>query len=223
VQDGGFVAAALILARSGGRSASAWQFGLRRPRVSWTRLVGAVVATYAAFFFFTDVWSALWNIQEKEKLLQTLGANEGAAMLILSATLVCVIAPVCEEFLFRGFFFRAMSNWRGPWPAALMTGLVFGAVHAGSAPLGDLVPLGFLGFCLCWLYRQTGSLYPGIVVHAVNNCIAFAYLEHWSTAHTVLLLVCVLAVLAGMVALLGRAGVIAPESEQIAGPAAARL
>ena len=46
------------------------------------------------------------------------------------------------------------------WPAAIITGLVFGGVHAGSAPVVDLVPLAGLGFGLCLLYRYTGSLYP---------------------------------------------------------------
>jgi hypothetical protein len=211
VQDLGFVAAAVILAGSGGRVVRAWQFGLRRPRMSWPRVALAVPATYAAFFLFNAVWAALLNLHEKEKLLETLGANEGAWLLILSASLTCVLAPVCEEFLFRGFFFRALSNWRGPWPAAVMTGIVFGGVHVGSAPLGDLIPLGFLGFCLCWLYRQTGSLYPGIVVHAANNCIAFAYLEHWSWQHGALLLVGALAALACLKALLEGLGLITEE------------
>ncbi len=211
VQDLGFVAAAVILAGSGGRVVRAWQFGLRRPRMSWARLALAVPATYAAFLLFNGVWAALLNLHEKEKLLETLGANEGAWLLILSASLTCVLAPVCEELLFRGFFFRALSNWRGPWPAAVMTGIVFGGVHAGSAPVGDLIPLGFLGFCLCWLYRQTGSLYPGIVVHAANNCIAFAYLEHWSWQHGVLLLLGALAALAALTALFKSLGLITEE------------
>ncbi len=70
-----------------------------------------------------------------------LGANEGTALLLLSAALTCVVAPICEEFLFRGFVFTALRNWRGIWPAAVITGLAFGAVHIGSAPALDLVPL----------------------------------------------------------------------------------
>ncbi len=60
-----------------------------------------------------------------------------------------------------------------------MTGVLFGAVHAGSAPALDLVPLGVLGFMLCVLYRRTGSLYPCVAVHSLNNSVAFAGLEKW--------------------------------------------
>ncbi len=86
------------------------------------------------------VWSEAVN-PSREKLLEDLGTNEGTTLLLLSAALTCVVAPMCEEFLFRGYMFTALRNWRGTWPAAVITGLIFGAVHAGSAPALDLVPL----------------------------------------------------------------------------------
>ena len=36
--------------------------------------------------------------------------------------------------------------------------------------------LAFLGFALCWLYEETGSIYPTIAIHALNNALAFAIL-----------------------------------------------
>ena len=99
-----------------------------------------------------------------------------------------MVAPICEEFLFRGFIFTALRNWRGTWPAAIITGLLFGGVHVGSAPVVDLVPLAFLGFGLCLLYRITGSLYPCIAAHSLNNSIAYGSLESWSFGQVILLL-----------------------------------
>ena len=60
------------------------------------------------------------------------------------AFLVAVVAPIAEEFFFRGFFFGALRNWRGLWPAAIITGLVFGAIHVGSAEAAFLLPLALL-------------------------------------------------------------------------------
>jgi uncharacterized protein len=212
VQDAAFVFAAVLFAQVGGRVVRASQFGLRRVRVWWLLAVLSVPATYLAFFTFDVVWAALLHVNEKEKLLETLGANEGAALLIFSAILTCVIAPACEEFLFRGFFFRALSNWRGTWPAAVITGLVFGAVHAGSAPAIDLVPLAFLGFALCLLYRATGSLYPCIAVHALNNAIAFGSLEGWWWWQVLLLVAASQGILLLVRLTLKRAGVIRDEA-----------
>jgi uncharacterized protein len=90
-----------------------------------------------------------------------------------------VIAPIAEEFFFRGYFFGALRSWKGVWPAAILTGLVFGAIHVGSAPVPFLVPLAVFGFILCLLYWRTGSLYPCIALHALNNSLAFGVSQHW--------------------------------------------
>jgi uncharacterized protein len=176
LQDCGFVLVALFFAHLGGRRVEAWQFGLR-PTPLW-RAVRLIALTLVGFLIFSILWGVALN-SGKEKLLEQLGAGESTALLLLSAGLTCVVAPICEEFLFRGFIFRALCNWRGLWPAALLTGLVFGSVHAGSAPAVDLIPLAALGFALCLLYRYTGSLYPCIATHCLNNCIAFGALEEW--------------------------------------------
>jgi membrane protease YdiL (CAAX protease family) len=215
VQDIAFVCAAVLFAHVGVRTVRAWQFGLRRPRVPWRRVALAIPLTYVAFFTFDVIWAELLNVNEKEKLLETLGANEGVALLILSAGLTCVLAPACEEFLFRGFIFRALGNWRGWLPAAILTGLLFGGVHVGSAPAVDLPPLAFLGFLLCVLYRNTGSLYPCIGVHALNNCIAFASLEGWTFTQGLLLIAIVMSTLLALALVLTRLHVIGDDPTSV--------
>jgi membrane protease YdiL (CAAX protease family) len=162
------------------------------------------------FLLVSVAWSAVFN-PGKEKLLEQLGTNEGAALLLLSAALTCVVAPICEELLFRGFVFTALRNWRGTWPAAAITGVVFGGVHAFSAPALDLPPLAGLGFGLCLLYRYTGSLYPCIVAHSLNNSVAFASLENWGLGEALVLIVSALATIGVLVLACKRIGVIGPE------------
>jgi membrane protease YdiL (CAAX protease family) len=211
VQDGAFVAAAVFFAGLSGRTVRAWQFGLRPPRTSWKGAAGLVVLLFAAFLVFSLIWGSAFHA-EKDKLLEQLGTGESAGLLVLSAALTCVIAPICEEFLFRGFIFTALRNWHGTWPAAIITGLAFGGVHVGSAPLVDLVPLAGLGFGLCLLYRYTGSLYPCIAAHSLNNSIAFGSLEGWRWPSVIVLLLAAFASI-GLIALgLIRAGVITPET-----------
>ncbi len=41
------------------------------------------------------------------------------------------------------------------------------------------MPLGLLGMGLCLLYNWTGSLYPCIAAHALNNSIAFGASQNW--------------------------------------------
>jgi len=210
VQDVAFVLAAVFCAQLGGRTVRAWQLGLRPPRVGWRRAALMIVGLMVLFIILTAIWGALLN-PGKEKILEQLGSNEGAALLMLSAALTCVVAPISEEILFRGFIFTALSSWRGTFSAAVITGLLFGAVHVGSAPVLDLVPLAALGFGLCLLYRYSGSLYPCIVAHSLNNSIAFASLEGWGWQMPVLVFVA-LAAIGALVLLFKRLGVVTPEA-----------
>ncbi len=164
VQDLAFVAAPLICAHWFGRAVRAWQFGLRRPGVGWSSAAMMVLALIVAFILLNAGWSQLVN-PGKEKLLEQLGTEESTLLLVLSAGLTCVVAPMCEEFLFRGYIFTALRSW-GLLPAAIADGLLFGGVHVSSAPALDLLPLAALGFGLCLLYRYSGSLYPGMGAHA---------------------------------------------------------
>jgi membrane protease YdiL (CAAX protease family) len=214
VQDAAFVLVAVFLAQLGGRKVSAALFGLR-PTPLW-RAVRLMLVTLVAFVVFSVIWGAVFHAKE-EKLLETLGANESTLLLVLSALLTCVIAPIGEEFLFRGFIFTALRNWRGVWTAAAITGALFGLVHVGSAPALDLVPLAGLGFGLCLLYRATGSLYPCIAAHALNNSLAFGSLENWTWWQIPLLMIASLLVLASLALALTRAGV---TSRERAAPAA---
>ncbi len=209
VQDCAFVGAAVLFAYVTAHAVSAWQLGLRPPRLSWRACSALVVALIAAFLIFNVVWAELVNVSTKEKVLEQLGANDGTALLLLSAALTCAMAPICEELLFRGFIYKALCDLRGPWLAAVLTGVAFGGVHAGSAPAVDLVPLGVLGFGLCLLYRRTGSLYPCIAAHSLNNSIAFGASEGWGWQIPVLM-AAALALIALVAVAFKRAGVIAP-------------
>jgi len=178
IQDAGFVVAAVYIAARLG-SVSARQFGLV-PVVRPVRAVAVVIAGLVAFYLLSYVWFTALHASGTEKsLVKEIGGKSGTLGILAACAVTCVVAPLCEEFLFRGFVFRALRNWRGPWPAAVITGVLFGVVHGLSAPAVDLLPLAFLGFVLCLVYELTGSLYPCIALHLLNNAIALGSDEHW--------------------------------------------
>jgi len=176
LQDVSFIASALVFASMVARPRP-WHFGLRETRRG--PAVGYVIGAYLLFIAAAAAWSAALNLHEQDDVVDKLGAGSSTIALVAVAVLVCVVAPIAEEFFFRGYFFGALRNWRGVWPAAVITGLVFGGIHVGSAPVGFLVPLAFFGFLLCLLYHRTGSLYPCIALHCINNSIAFGVGEKW--------------------------------------------
>jgi CAAX protease family protein len=184
VQDLSFIGAAILFASIAGRPLPE-QFGLRRTRL-WPA-IGWMAVAFVAFYVFTLVWVSILGVDtDDSKLPDELGVKDSTFALLAVAFLVSVVAPIAEEFFFRGFFFTALRSWKGLWPAAILTGLVFGGIHLGSAEAAFLLPLGFFGFCLCLLYNRTGSLYPCIALHCVNNSLAFGVSQDWGWETAVL-------------------------------------
>jgi membrane protease YdiL (CAAX protease family) len=198
-QDIALIVTALSFARLSQRPRP-WHFGLRPTRL-WPAL-GWTVLGWFGFLLFSGAWVALLDIKERDRLPDELGASDSTVALLSVAVLVCVLAPVAEEFFFRGYFFSALRAWKGPLLAAVLTGIVFGAIHAGSAPLPFLVPLMVFGFVLCLIYWRTRSLYPCIALHSLNNSLAFGVSQHWDWQIPVLM-VAALAVIGAAVLPLG--------------------
>ena len=178
VQDLCLIGSAVLFARIYGRVVPA-DFGLRPTKIA--PAIGWAALGWFSFLIFTAAFVAIVGGNPSDDKLPTeLGADDSTAALLAVAFLVAVVAPVAEEFFFRGYFFTALRNWRGLWPAAIGTGLVFGAIHGSSADAAFLLPLAFFGFVLCLLYARTRSLYPCIALHCANNSIAFGSTQHWT-------------------------------------------
>ena len=151
-----------------------WHFGLRRtrfwPAVGWAGL------GLLAFLIFVVVYGAIVRPDAEQTVTEDLGLREGMGTLVLGGILVVVVAPIAEEVFFRGFFYRSLRSSLGVWSAAAITGAVFGLIHIDPTSVDtiQLVPvLGFLGFVFCLVYERTGSLYPVIAMHSLNNVLAF--------------------------------------------------
>lgn len=82
-----------------------------------------------------------------------------------------LLAPVCEELVFRGAVLRALLRWTPRhWLAIAISALLFALIHANPIQM----PHAFLvGLLLGWLYYRTDSIVPSIVYHWVNNSIAY--------------------------------------------------
>jgi membrane protease YdiL (CAAX protease family) len=207
--DLGFVLAAVYLAQLRGRPRLA-DFGFRR--VPPVFAVGAVVAAAIAYYVVTAIYASVFHLHGGDKLPSELGVTKSTAALIAAAVFVCAIAPMAEEFFFRGFVFGALRRWRiviggrelGTWVAAVITGILFGLAHTGSASPQYLAPLGFLGFVLCLLRWRTGSLYPGMALHSVNNSLALGINQlHWGAPAIVGLIAASIAVIGAITGPLG--------------------
>ena len=193
VFDVGFVLAALYFASLKGRPRPE-DFGFRRIALSLG--IGAFLAGGISYYVVTAVYQSIVHIHGSDKLPQSLGVGSSTAALVAAGVFVCVVAPIAEEFFFRGFIFGALRRWHimigrhdlGTWVAAIITGILFGLAHTGSASSQYLIPLGFLGFVLCIVRWKTRSLYPCIALHSVNNSLALGVNQlHWDAGAIVAL------------------------------------
>ena len=79
---------------------------------------------------------------------------------------VGLIPSICEEILFRGYAQRLLEKSWGIWAAIIIGGLLFGLFHIR---LTQLIPLAMIGMLLGWLVWRSGSIYPAMAGHFVNN------------------------------------------------------
>jgi membrane protease YdiL (CAAX protease family) len=84
---------------------------------------------------------------------------------------VVVLAPLVEEAFFRGFMYAALRGRMPVFPAALICGGLFAAVHPiyGDTQWNLVPVLAIAGVAACLLYEKTGSLWPPIAFHALMN------------------------------------------------------
>ena len=175
-----FASAAILLAAQTLRP-RAWHFGFRRSRL-WPT-IGWAALGFFVYWVLAIVYGALVAPDSEQETLEDLGTEEGTVWLVGAALLVITFAPFAEEFFFRGFFYRSLRTRLPIVAAALIDGVLFGAIHLGSTPPEILPVLMILGVIFCLVYERTGTLFAPIALHALNNTLAFGVsTEEWAVA-----------------------------------------
>jgi membrane protease YdiL (CAAX protease family) len=149
--------------------------GIRRTRF-W-RAVGWMLAIYVAISAVEGLWSLLAGVPSARG---GEGGSNGTTAMLITLAGMAVVAPIVEEVAFRGYLFAAFTRRHGPWTAALLNGICFGAFHIAVYPVKFLPALAAFGFGVCLLFWFTGSLLPGIALHALTNSIVVAAMFDWT-------------------------------------------
>lgn len=101
--------------------------------------------------------------QDPIKMVQE-GGSFAERMLIY--TMIVLVAPVCEELVFRGAIFRYLHH-RFPLAVAIaVSGFLFGLIHLN---LYSFAPLMVIGVTLALAYRESGSIVSPIAFHSAFN------------------------------------------------------
>jgi membrane protease YdiL (CAAX protease family) len=102
-------------------------------------------------------------------LIKVLNDNPPKALLLSILITGCIGAPLLEELLVRGLLFGAFSQRFGKLAGGAISSLLFGFAHIMAYPLKMIPPLVLMGVALAWLAWQTGSIVPGMFIHAFVN------------------------------------------------------
>jgi membrane protease YdiL (CAAX protease family) len=167
-------------------------FLLNQRRVSLTELFGfnslpigkvsgaafhLLLAAYplvAASQYLTQLW--LGGQAEAQEIVQFFqdSADQGLYWnVIATAATGVIIAPLAEEFIFRGYIYGVLRRNLGIVPGVLLTSLLFASIHLS---LSALPALFLFGICLTLAYERTGSLWVPMLMHAGFNLLNFAAL-----------------------------------------------
>lgn len=94
-----------------------------------------------------------------------------------------IYAPIVEEILFRGVFFRCLRPYLKFWQTAFISGLLFGFLHVMDSFLvgnySDMIYLfsySVIGIFSSLVYEKTESIYGSMIFHFINNAVAFLML-----------------------------------------------
>ncbi len=161
-----YIPATVFVERNGGKNA----FGLNR--VSGWELAWAVLIGLGAFFLVTAVngflqliWSAAGANTE---LFQAPIPTDGGWRLLASIFLIAIIPAFAEETLFRGALMHAWLP-QGRTKALWHTAILFSLIHLQPTAYPAYLLLSLL---LGGVTLLTGSVYPAMLVHGVNNLLA---------------------------------------------------
>ncbi len=148
-------------------------FGLAWRRWPWVLLIGPlmVLGMWLLFGGMAGLGYFRWMerllgespVQDVVKVLQS---AQDPTVIALMAVAAVIVAPLCEEIVFRGYFYAVAKRFGGRWAAAVASALVFSAAH-GSLPA--LLPLFLFGLVLSESYERTGSLWTPIAGHFFFN------------------------------------------------------
>ncbi|MFP5310364.1 MAG: CPBP family intramembrane glutamic endopeptidase [Actinomycetes bacterium] len=169
------VALAGFLAWLTGRGQLSWDLLGPGRRDRFGRVRAGVLAGGIGYLLVTGLLLAANALvgplpQPQQQLFELLRA--GGPARVLGVVSVVVFAPLVEELIFRGVLFRALLVRIGTWPAAVVSGVVFGLAHVGLPHPAQYLGLSLLGVVLALTYRRTGSLLAAGAAHATFNLVS---------------------------------------------------
>ena len=134
-----------------------------------------LVIVWVVLLTFGTILPAEWIYEQLQLAMpeQTVALFQSIMREPWGYLVVGMLVPVAEELVFRGAVLRVLLNVfarRSHWIAIAISAVVFGIIHMNLAQGFHATLIGLL---LGWMYYRTRSVFPGIVLHWINNTVAY--------------------------------------------------
>jgi membrane protease YdiL (CAAX protease family) len=139
-------------------------FALRAPR-SWGYAFGLAILVFIAIAVSNAALNPVLNGGREQGLTPSGWESSHALAFGVNLLAFAVIGPIVEELTFRGLGFYLLEPY-GQTTAIVVVGITFGLWHGLIQALPVLV---VFGTGLAYLRSRTGSIYPGMLLHAAFN------------------------------------------------------
>lgn len=155
-----------------------WITGSRRELLalvrpaSWWRATGLAAGAFAVTLVVVELaLEPFLHGGREQGAVPTHWEPAHAAAYAVNWIVLAGVDPVVEELTYRGLGFSLLAKRFGKWVSIVGIGLLFAAGHGLFQAFPELA---LLGCALAWLRWKTGSVYPGMMVHALFNSVALA-------------------------------------------------
>ena len=169
-----FLIAPIYYARKRAGANAPQALGLRsfHPGMAIGLLILSAAGVYIGSVLY-DAIASLLHITIQTNIDPLISELHQAPLVVYASLLVAVIvAPICEELFFRGFLLQGLRQNMPAWAAIGVSSLIFAAAHLslGSFPILLILAI-FLGI----LRVATRSIWPGVILHTLNNLLGLLY------------------------------------------------
>ncbi|MDM8530450.1 CPBP family intramembrane metalloprotease [Anaerolineales bacterium HSG25] len=155
-----------------------WYFTIHKYGVNWADLgfrafnpsfVSMGCGLMILFFIFHLFYASLlafFNLQTQPGLDKIFDDTTTPFLLFFGGA---VVAPFVEETFFRGFVFVGLRDrWGWQW-AVVASSTLFALAHVVPT---SFIPIFFLGLIFALITQISGSIWPAVLIHTLNNSIA---------------------------------------------------
>ena len=143
---------------------------------TWTD-IGLAPIAFVASLIVSQALLALFSLFPWFNATETQAIGYSTAIFgfdrLLAFVSLCVIAPIAEELIFRGWLYGKQRLKTGAIFAILINAIFFGVMHG---QWNVALTVGAMGAASCFLREITGTAYSGILLHILKNSIAFILL-----------------------------------------------